>query len=353
VPTRKEFLFLGIVELAIAMYWPGCVSAGEHYVPVFSTKGEEVKWGYADRDGTVIIDPQFDYCRPFREDRAAIQISKKWGFVDRSGSIVIEPKYYYAQDFSEGCAAVKIRGENELKGKPGGWGFIDTEGKKIVDGVYLFVGRFSEGLAYVETDANGGYIDKHGKMVINGPYQGGDFHNGTAVVNTVIRSKQNDGSVGKAGGSRGLLDKQGHFVPTNHVVSTSTTERVLTNGAPDSFVQRPWPDRIDIPIPLGTPEHPLIENIAEFLNSEYGMIKKKHLTIPMQMTTPFVYNVNGKLREDYCVQVSMGILKGEVTATVTARYRYNDWDMIAGFDKVVSSSVSNGIIHIIRMLPQR
>jgi hypothetical protein len=48
------------------------------------------KWGYIDAQGTVVVSPQFDAARPFREGLAAVRVDGrvggKWGFIYRPGA---------------------------------------------------------------------------------------------------------------------------------------------------------------------------------------------------------------------------------------------------------------------------
>ena len=55
------------------------------------------KWGYIDKTGEMVINPQFD-CPPhfnadaveFSEGLAPIKISDKWGYTDKTGEMVIK-----------------------------------------------------------------------------------------------------------------------------------------------------------------------------------------------------------------------------------------------------------------------
>lgn len=63
---------------------------------------------------------------PFTEngEYAAVKSGDKWGFVDKKGAVVIEPQYEDARSFSNGFAAVK---------KDGKWGFIDQSNKMRIE----------------------------------------------------------------------------------------------------------------------------------------------------------------------------------------------------------------------------
>jgi hypothetical protein len=42
---------------------------------------------------------------------AAVELGNKYGFIDRSGKMVINPQFDYADSFSEGLARVKLGNE--------------------------------------------------------------------------------------------------------------------------------------------------------------------------------------------------------------------------------------------------
>ena len=85
-----------------------------------------------------------------------IYIDGKYGYTDKEGKIVIEPQYDGAGTFSEGLASVKINGKH---------GYIDKRGKIVIEPQYDLAGDFREGLALVEINRNPVYIDKHGNVV--------------------------------------------------------------------------------------------------------------------------------------------------------------------------------------------
>ncbi|MEE8043841.1 MAG: WG repeat-containing protein [Thermodesulfobacteriota bacterium] len=50
-------------------------------------------------------------------------MGNKWGFVNKKGEIVIEPQFENAVSFSGGLAIVELGG--------GKWGYIDKKGKLV------------------------------------------------------------------------------------------------------------------------------------------------------------------------------------------------------------------------------
>ena len=67
-------------------------------VYVISVKGlrrvkKDGKWGFIDKNGKVVIEPQYDFAEPFSEGLGKVKKDGKWGFIDKSGKVVIEPQF--------------------------------------------------------------------------------------------------------------------------------------------------------------------------------------------------------------------------------------------------------------------
>lgn len=117
----------------------------------------------------------------FKDKLIVVKISNKWGYANKDGKIIIEPNFDFACVFSEGLASVN---------KEGKWGYIeDKTGKFIIKPQFRFANNFSEGLAAVLILNNWGYINKTGKVVIKPEfYEAGQFHNGIAKVRSTQKS---------------------------------------------------------------------------------------------------------------------------------------------------------------------
>jgi hypothetical protein len=140
------------------------------------------KMGYVDRDGKLVIEPQFSIpsimgvklLTGFREGLAQIKEHDKWGYIDLSGKVVIQPQFDEAGTFCEGLAAVKSKGK---------WGFIDKAGQYVVAPQFRAVGHFADGLAPVEAGDKWGYIDGTGKLVVRPQFDDASpFKDGVASV---------------------------------------------------------------------------------------------------------------------------------------------------------------------------
>ena len=49
---------------------------------------ENGKWGYVDKDGKVIIEPQFEEAHSFLNGYAAVKAHGKWGYINEKGKLV-------------------------------------------------------------------------------------------------------------------------------------------------------------------------------------------------------------------------------------------------------------------------
>lgn len=102
-----------------------------------------------------------------------IPIEGKWGYAKKDGTMVIEPQYYHASSFDKhGLARVRT------KDRDGNYhvGCINKEGKWIVENKYIYIEPFSEdGYSTVIAESGGdaekyGVIDKTGKIIIEPEY---------------------------------------------------------------------------------------------------------------------------------------------------------------------------------------
>ncbi|MBQ9638423.1 MAG: WG repeat-containing protein, partial [Bacteroidales bacterium] len=128
-------------------------------------------FGYINKNGEYIINPQFDVARNFSEGLACVRVGSQYGYINKKGEIVINPQYDNASHFSEGLVAVEIDGE---------WGFIDKKGQFIINHQFsIEPSGFYNGFAKIKfseticedspfvkyNDVTWGYIDKQGKLV--------------------------------------------------------------------------------------------------------------------------------------------------------------------------------------------
>ncbi|MGE5415891.1 MAG: WG repeat-containing protein [Acidobacteriota bacterium] len=164
------------------------------------------KWGYIDRSGKMIMQPQLDKPVSFSDGMAAVQDlkSKKWGYIDITGKLAVPYRFESEPpDFSRGLAAVPLPAKT---GNRNMWGYIDHRGRVVIEPRYLDAGPFGDGLAPVAMDSPDpmwGYIDKTGKIVISPKFDDASiFQNKEAYV--VYH------------GQTGFIDSKGNFTPKDY-----------------------------------------------------------------------------------------------------------------------------------------
>lgn len=171
----------------------------------------EKKWGFVDKTGKIVINPQFEEVGMFSEGQCPFKNGEnKWGYIDKKGNITINPQFDVADSYINGNAVVKTGGKSgvinakglytvnpiyksvmndrnicltELDGK---WGWCDIEGKTIINNQFKEAYLFLENdLAPVKIGNKFGYINKEGKIVINPQFETAlSFNGNLAMVET-------------------------------------------------------------------------------------------------------------------------------------------------------------------------
>jgi hypothetical protein len=203
------------------------------------------RWGYADANGKVMIEPRFDAALPFSEGLARVGVVDEelpeidghpnllWGYIDETGRTIVELRYNALRGFSEGLAAVGVTDQASKDGyvfRGRGltnfrWGYVNQEGRVVIPTTFRAAGDFSEGLASVDIGGEGntgcersthyGYIDKTGVIVIQPRFaNAGAFKNGRARVS--VGHTEFEGRCLCCGpkfvGQHGSIDRKGEFV---------------------------------------------------------------------------------------------------------------------------------------------
>jgi len=190
------------------------------------------KWGYIDREGKILINPQFNYANIFIGGVALVKSADdKFGYIGEDGKYRINAAYKDATFFSEGLACVVpengkpqfiddkgnvkftvttgevcgILNEELASVKIGEkWGFLDKEGNIKINAQFDYAYPFSEGLAAVSKKNNEnaetlwGFVNKKGEIAINYQFKWvGKFNNGLAIASD--------------GKKYGFIDKTGKY----------------------------------------------------------------------------------------------------------------------------------------------
>src|SRR3989442_8798309 len=128
------------------------------------------KWGYADKDGKVVIRPQFSRADRFSEGLALVWTGGipltdpvvtsfvKMGYIDRTGHWVIHSRfrYYFFDDFSDGLVP--------FRQQSGKWGYMDRTGKIVIQPRFDWAGNFSGGIAPVLLDSKCAHVARTGTV---------------------------------------------------------------------------------------------------------------------------------------------------------------------------------------------
>ena len=162
----------------------------------------QLKWGFMDRTGKLVIDYQYDNVYDFSEGLAYVMSENFTGFIDATGKQVINTtgRYQPANDgqgchFSQGRACMMLASDDgDVK-----YGFIDRTGNVAIAFNYADARNFSEGVAMVAVEdtllqdaSNATYpfryqmVDTTGATVISLPFgtKPDNFADGLASVTT-------------------------------------------------------------------------------------------------------------------------------------------------------------------------
>ncbi|MCF8296621.1 MAG: WG repeat-containing protein [Saprospiraceae bacterium] len=144
----KRLAFLFLIFLSF-----NSVSNAQALFPIIDST---CHFGFINKKGEIVIEPNFDCVFDFNEGFAPVFIDNKWGYIDTNGVMVIENIYKKALNFSDGLALVI---------KDSLVGYINKDGKTIIPFIYEDGLSFSEGLAAVFIDEKGwGYIGENNKF---------------------------------------------------------------------------------------------------------------------------------------------------------------------------------------------
>lgn len=166
------------------------------------------KYGFIDRTGKFVIEPQFDEAKDFSADEVA-----PVGFAQEITSLYETPATGITGFNEEIDEKIREDNKNRVKVKEGSirivkWGLINEIGKIVVNPIFDNIENFSEGLAVASTGIGNfstcGYIDKTGKYVIEPKFaKCNSFKNGIAYVEA-----QNGGS------EKFVIDRTGKIIFT-------------------------------------------------------------------------------------------------------------------------------------------
>lgn len=176
-------------------------------------EASDMKFGYINTSGQLVIEDLYDGVREFSEDLAATNLGGKWGYIDRLGQTVISHDYRSAYAFQEGIARVQdfdkkywfIDGQGSKLNSVGfdaaydclddlirvrtaqGYNFINLNGDTLLSDYLDGAKDFKRELSVIQRDRKYGLINKNGDQVMEMEYDK------IYIDDEYIRAKQ-DGS---------------------------------------------------------------------------------------------------------------------------------------------------------------
>lgn len=94
---------------------------------------EDNKWGYADKENNMIIEPKYDFVRTFERDAnvARYQLNNRWGYISKSGEEITPPEYEIIERF-DSLNYARVYKDSRI-------GLIDRNGVTILPPLYDYI----------------------------------------------------------------------------------------------------------------------------------------------------------------------------------------------------------------------
>ncbi len=164
--------------------------AGDFCNGVAIAKYPGYKYGILSRDAKWVGTTYFDSFSGTLKNFALIQVEGKWGLIDPHGDLAIEPMYDYLEDVSYTLFSF-------LQG--GKYGYVDFTGAVLVEPRYDEASRFYDGIAVVRLLDKYGFIDSGGGVLYEPQFEAAEsFSEDVARV--------------KLGGGYGYVSSKGEWV---------------------------------------------------------------------------------------------------------------------------------------------
>ena len=84
---------------------------------------QQEKYGFINDRGELMVDTVYDNAKEFSEGLSAVKKDGLWGYIDKTGAVVIQPEYQEVTSFNNNKADVLV--------KDSGWHIIDQSNKRI------------------------------------------------------------------------------------------------------------------------------------------------------------------------------------------------------------------------------
>lgn len=188
-------VFVALILMTLCVSGSNLLCDGQNFLP-FEKNG---RWGYIDKEGKILIEPKFEYAGEFSSGRAPVVIGAddkpKFGYIDETGELAFPILFDRGLEFSEGFAVVSINDK---------YGYIDVHGKYLVEPKFSWAYSFSDGMGRFEESTRFsrtyGFIDTTGSVAIKADLiYAHDFHEGLAGFGTMKGRSVKMGFIDKRG----------------------------------------------------------------------------------------------------------------------------------------------------------
>lgn len=180
------------------------------------------KTGYINKNGYVVIQPQYELGSEFEKGRAVVKVGNRFGIIDSNGIFVKKPVFEVISEFNKGVSSVVLNGKRMI---------IDQKGEIIYEGNFGYAALFGNNLIIDhENDPNvhtTGVYDIHRKKFIVLPVYEfiSDFYKGYAIAGRYIPNKNGEQEL-----KNFLISTSGKVTPLDNRIPFFNVE-VIEGGA--------------------------------------------------------------------------------------------------------------------------
>ena len=175
---------------------------------------DDGKWGFIDKEGSIAINYQFDAVFEFKGGKCVVQSAQKCGAIDEEGKYIINPQF----------DAMAIDGDMFFVEQGGKYGWCDKDGKIVINPQFALAFPFNGNeITAVQSGKSFGYIDEEGKIVINPQFNYAFPFNGKLAL--VYTDKV------------GVIDREGKYIvnPQFDDFSEDYLRYVVRGGAAEQY----------------------------------------------------------------------------------------------------------------------
>jgi len=123
---------------------------------------ESGKWGYADADGKIVIQSQFDFVDSFQDGFAIVGLNNKFGLINKKGEFVIPAEYQRIIALGKGYYSAYKGSVPNPKYFPKA--VFNQEGQQLTGALYYDVGNYQNGYFSVCDGKATYFIEKNGQQ---------------------------------------------------------------------------------------------------------------------------------------------------------------------------------------------